>query len=151
MVCHYQSRMFYHLSICRLHILAPFLLPGAWYLGRNHLTCYFDFSPSWRPIIFWKFFYICVRTHTIRSFFLCSFWIQFLSQRFLPLFAQPAKAKIHLPVLSTDTSDQGPETCCHCCFTRLWMKAWGLLHASQILMRVHKASTLRSQAEMDTE
>lgn len=56
--------MFSCFSICRMHILAPFLLDGAWYLGRNHLICYFDFSPSWRPVIFSKFFHVCVCTHT---------------------------------------------------------------------------------------
>lgn len=63
-VCHYQSQISFHFSICRMHILVPFPLAGAWYLGRNHLICYFDFSPPWRPAIFWKFFHICVRTHT---------------------------------------------------------------------------------------
>lgn len=61
--------MFSRFSICRMHILSPFLLSGAWYLGRNNLICYFNFSPSWRPVIFSKFFHVCICTHTLRSFF----------------------------------------------------------------------------------
>lgn len=144
MVCH-QSQTSFHFSICRMHILVPFLLAGDWYLGRNHLICYFDFSPSWRPVIFWKFFHICVYK---RSFLFYSFWIQFLSQRFLPYLHSQQSAK------STFQSCQWtPQT------SMLWSVAtivsrgfeWKPKDFYMLLMRVHKASTLRSQAETDSE
>lgn len=37
--------------------------------------------------------YMCMYTHTIRSFLFCSFWIQFLSQRFLPYLHSQQRAK----------------------------------------------------------
>lgn len=119
MVCHYKSWMFCF-RICRMHILAPFLLAGAWYLGRNHLICYFDFSPSWRPAIYSKFFHVCVCTHTHTHTKVLFFIPRVPFPKISTIFAQPSKVKIHLPVLPMDTSDQDPETWLPLLFHQAW-------------------------------
>jgi len=147
-VLSHESRMFYHLNICKKHILAPSCF--AWYLGSSHFIS-FDFSStSWRPVISQCFFYIHVCTHTLSTFF----FVPSEHNCFPKVSCHTCTARKGQNPPSSPAvryvylRDQGPKICCCCCSFRLWIKLSTrpedlLIHSPQLLIRVNREGTLQ--------